>query len=1554
MNREDVGTSERDGVLPSLKDMNARRKSIVPVPDDKFKARCLRDLNPTRALDERILAANELCQEIQHHSADAVRTLWTMTEDLATQDAPLRARRAGFALLKASASCSENAEDRYKFFSLMVNRVHPSEASLQISALSTLTKGGQDLAPFEAEIVASLNSLLNDSFLAATRARERAAEASKATYRSSQNRPNPSSSKANQHDHSKTMLAEVKGLRDIFYLIADIITHNPTSFQERQLEILIRQLTLIARKTTSRKDMHGVVNILRAITNYTQIPSSSLESCVHIVCTIYGLANIKFEGELWTCLSPLLQSEDKQPTIDVLTNILNDVLAEADLNRSATTTRGSLLIIGRIANDIAMGNFLTNHVQSLSEGLNKVSLAYPDLQFEALQTINALLFDDDIVRSLAENDWAILSKKLDAMDEIPQDRAPTLGLEEVSRNTDSSQIYRSFLSARLKYRLSNDEMDVVLHRIAERIAFCSSSYWHDLTPPKAKLIVRLLVHIAVQVPSIWEHVARLMWDEGLLRPSEDGWALHLRMVLEKIFIDFERPESSRQSVLTMCCELLLELSSDTTNKAILEGLLDDAFRILCHEQKLPASIIETLANVLDTSGSSMRNQTFDNLLAVVENALALSTSDSVASLGLSDLAADRLNRAFVNCLVESTPKAYKIYRILLLAAASTKPTRIKLKAMDLLVRLRCDSTQAVEIVYHLDTHDLVSTLSWREDTIVSPDSVRTSSNRSSLHEQPLRQGRSSVIEMTRAVRSRSATRSSNMREDSLRPLPSLETYGEWVKGIPEYRRGGPGEISCLRQTITDNAIVLDISPWLDLVIDILDKGSDWETYIYVLVHLPSQLSNRSLFARHVRQLQTLQNIIITQLERSSFRKPPQHMAIPTGDIALCLFHILTVLVAYNDLFSRRELDNAVRIFSTGLNKWDRVGKCCIHALALCCHEIPSVIDRHIFAIIQKMSQKITQADLAVDILEFLLGLARLPDACSSATAKLPEAQSGGQGDDGSFFKMVFGICTKYIQSAREQRQEHVGATSERSSQRKNRQSGMSGNATHTSDPQSALDITGDLFEYVYTLAYHVITFWFLAIDVRQRSQHVGWIAKELAWQEKPGKELSNVETLDEQSQVILDMMHRTAYSDLGETEPAVAFKDPNQIPIKKTWLLGMSIITLEILPGTNTGQLTKRQASGTTHALYNHTTAVLPEHHVRSQSATSEPLARELINVYPNHMFLQLASTIAPVPIPLQPVILPDDESTQRVLRNFDRIDTVDGHKAGVIYIGEGQKSEAEVLANTQGTEAYESFLSALGTSVKLQGAIFNTQGLDRDSNTDGTHTYAWRDRVTEIVFHVTTIMPTDLDNDPHCDSKKRHIGNDRVKIIFNESGQPFDFDTFPSDFNEVNIVVTPEASISGQQSSTASGHDQAENQAENTERQKPSTSDQCEYYRVQMLSSPSFPHLSPASTPKIISAEALPGFVRQLALNASVFCQVWSEVLGQGKDISSWRARLQEIKRLRERYGNTHESANVSYPMPTNASTYFEGDEWKGRVAMGGMAEMNQLLMSLDFTRWT
>ena len=461
-----------------------------------------------------------------------------------------------------------------------------------------------------------------------------------------------------------------------------------------------------------------------------------------------------------------------------------------------------------------------------------------------------------------------------------------------------------------------------------------------------------------------------------------------------------------------------------------------------------------------------------------------------------------------------------------------------------------------------------------------------------------------------------------------------------------------------------------------------------------------------------------------------------------------------------------------------LETWDRAARSCIHALVLCSHEIPANLRRSILLIIQKMSQIITQSHLAVDILEFLNSLVRLPEAYQIVG---PESQD--------FLRTVFGICISYIHHAREQREKNIGAT--RPSHAAVRHSGLSNKSSTASEASQSSDIQKDLPEYVFTIAYHVLTLWFLAIDVRERSKHVGWIVKNLTWKDELGNE-----TMEEQSQVTLDMIHRTAYNDLGETQANVDFHDAHGPILKETWLIGMSIISLETVQETGLTLITKRQASGTTHAMYQQYTAQLPPHHVVMSSANTNVGSNSSTKVFPQHILLQLGFTIAPVPIPLQPLLLPEDDFMKRAVSSFDRNDTVDGHKAGVVYIAPDQTSEPSILANVSGSKVYEEFLSRLGTKVRLQDAKFNTQGLDRESDMDGSDTYAWRDRVSEIIFHVTTMMPT-LDHDPQCTNKKRHIGNDYVKIIFNESGLPFRFETFTSQFNHVNIIITPELTTS-------------------------------------------------------------------------------------------------------------------------------------------------------------
>jgi len=261
------------------------------------------------------------------------------------------------------------------------------------------------------------------------------------------------------------------------------------------------------------------------------------------------------------------------------------------------------------------------------------------------------------------------------------------------------------------------------------------------------------------------------------------------------------------------------------------------------------------------------------------------------------------------------------------------------------------------------------------------------------------------------------------------------------------------------------------------------------------------------------------------------------------------------------------------------------------------------------------------------------------------------------------------------------------------------------------------------------------------------------------------------------------------------------------------------------------------------------------------------------------------------------PTSLPEDDMTRRALAAFDRSPTVDGHKVGVIYIGEGQTDEREILFNVMGSADYTAFIGDLGTLVRLKGARFNAGGLDTSCDTDGEFTICWRDRVMEIVFHITTMMPTNPNDNQIWTNKKRHIGNDFVNIIFNDSGLPYNFDTFPSAFNYVHIVITPEA--------RASFIDR---------RLEEDPDGKNRYYKVQVIPKPGFPEISPAAESKMISGKNLAAYCRLISINASVFSQVWYARDG-GESVSSWCNRLREIKRLRERYVGQEPLAHAASP---------------------------------------
>ena len=1501
---------DRDAVNASNDTAFAQLTSVSARHDEcerAVKEKCLQGMDRQRSLRDRTVAIKAACLELQHYSVATLTSIWTVIEDMTSADASTEARKSSLELLTASASHPNlGSNERETLFNMITTPISPSNSRLQVLALKALTHDGDDVTPFRKRLSTYLVDSIKCMFEATLDARS-------ASKKNRQRRP----------------IVEEVVFEELLGLVKNVLESDPTNINEDDLSRLVGSLIFIANKTTVQKDLDEVAFMYRKITESRVIPTGLLESSLETLCGIACTTDPIVGEATWSAIKNLLGSLYRDRVIEIILSILQNPSKE----RQTMTMRGAMLLVKHIVEANSEDDSPIVDLQRIFDVLQVAASKSSRLQLDCLQFLVSCLEDQELSTRLLACNWSNLDNVIYRADKSNQSVYDLSSIS--SRLSERSPLISFVKNHHASVQFSSSD----LRKALERLAYILESKWAGLDVSQRALALSLGFYVGSYMdPTVLDTAVDHMIGDGLLFPPAENWEPHLRVLLETIAFDTSKSSTRRHRILALLSEGFQVAKEQMAASAEMKSIVTTALKRMAKESDI--FLTNVLIEFLVEYALYAEDEIFEAILVFIVSAALLEDTNERPMRSHTTISTQN-NRAatylvwvFQQCLLQqSALRTKSCYDALASTASNSKvPTDSRLTVMKLLTRLRCNSDCALKVVPVPDILGLAVALCRTEASAAG-----SYSRVSVVTESPGgRTGRTSGIEMSRSARSRSTTRSGNGRDRSNKATPPLWMY-PGSRGLPiDPSEAYSEHIFISEVAIGDkelNAVTLDIEPWLNLMLDILHCCSDWEIYSYILVHLPSQLTNVALFANRTVFIRSLHGLILKQLRVGSFHEPPASTGVKKGDVALCLYNTMILLLPYQKLLSREQLDETVRVFYTGIGMWDRAAKCCIHALTLCSHEIPSNLRRSLLVIIQKMSQIITQSHLAVDILEFLAGLVREPEAYQIAG---PESQE--------LLRTIFGICISYIHHAREQREKFAAAS--RSAHTSVRHSGLSSKSSAASELSQAADVQRDLPGYVFTLAYHVVTFWFLAIDLRERSKHVGWIVKNLTW-----KDDSGLESMEEQSQVTLDMIHRTVYNDLGETQAITDFCDNNGPITKETWLYGMSIISLETVEATGLTQITKRQASGTTHAMYQQYTAPLPPHHVTTSSIGTNTSSDAAMKVFPQHILLQLGFTIAPVPIPLQPILLPDDESVRRAISSFDRNDTVDGHKAGVVYIAPGQISEASILANTCGSKVYEDFLSRLGTKVSLKDAGFNTQGLDRASDLDGTHTYAWRDRVTEIVYHVTTMMPT-LPHEPQCNNKKRHIGNDYVKIIFNESGLPFKFETFGSQFNHVNIVITPETI-----SNCYSISSKTDSSLDNFELPTGADPQGSTFFVVQTIYSSSFPQISPTTTPKVVTASALPSFVRQLALSASVLSLVWSNREG-GENVSSWRNRLKEILKLRQRYANTGTSANVSYPMGNSsdrggAPSYVDGDLWTGKLAMAGMTEKEQFLYSADFTRW-
>lgn len=1489
-------------------------------PEFEAALRNLQSQSVAIAADE----AESVARFLHKFTPEQSIALWQAGAHIIHDEDSEEVRRRGSKLLEVIANRQDlsPAARRYIFESISRPSA-PDVIPARINALISLSDNGRKLDFTDSSILPVLSACLMPLYKAVAAARSKAKKGK------------VSRSNGSRYDDDAN-------LNNLLQFVVDVITlqYNPATTEE--IEFLLNEVFTVCKKTSVALDIKNSLAVFDAIVLYAEVPEGSFMGMLEVLCSIH--ASVKsLTGPTSRVVRNLAKSRRQAAMVDLLHSFL--VEDPDSQGRNLNVVRGAIDIFTDLARAYGQEGLPQISFVSLVTSLHVV-VGRKGCRIEAdvLKLCLSMLDSEFASVCMQEPDWRefvelLLLCSRHVIDEhdgclnsaqaaVPASPSKTATLED-GRSNILANITR--IAALIEYywdRLNEQQR-------LESGRFLMLIHQH-LSPTQARLLLNLFSERKACFPGNddWESQSRIL-IRAFLRPSDkvsDVRILALETLKNAIFSEGALASFQESELI----EYLLEEFPEEKDPVYLESLVSVMVEIAAMGD------YTLLRDILDKLSSSM---TYDrSSVDVLPSGQSESRRGSAAGnpeSSLSNVCCNGLVRLFLRFVNASADRAELLFEVLIFMARSLdRPPDARLTVLKLLFRLRCDSAGSIMVAADVENDFLVAALSRTLDVgpKPAPSMEGAGADRASKTEEGLvaHTGRLSLKEQsTSAPPSKSMMRGSSSQLRGGRWMPPAWTYVE-PRGLPDEPPTTPSPYVYAYgpEPQSEGTIALKINLWLETIIILLQRESDWDVYSYVLAHLGPQLGNRDLFTNAVPQIKLLRSILCDQIKNETFREPPGLSGVKKADVAICIFEALAMLISYHGHFAKSEQDELVRAFMLGIiGSWDGTSRGCIHALSVCCHEIPLSVTKSLNAILDKMSKVITMSHLAVHILEFLALLARLPDVY----VNLREEE----------IRTVFGICIRFIQTSREQRYKASESPTSRNSSLSTRLSGGLREIAAAQAESSDTSWQEGILRYVYTLTYHVLVFWFLSLKLQDRAKHVNWITSRLIFTDEHGREV-----VEEQSEVFIDFMQRVTYSDLGDTIPFDKFPPSSEHGpvVKKSWIVGMSIVTVETAAVSGLTQITKRMASGTTYAEYRQRTApVLPHQVPPTPDALSLSDASSRTAILPSHVLLQMTTTAFPTPSVVQPIPIPDDDMTRRAINSFDRNDIVDGHKVGVIFIDKDQTTEAEILANTRGSPDYEHFLTGLGTKVALRGAQFNTQGLHSD--VDGEYTYAWRDRVTEIVYHIATMMPTNLETDPHCINKKRHIGNDFVNIIFNRSNLPFNFETIPSQFNFINIVITPVSRIAPR--------DFAKSETEDT------TDYNKQFYSVKVMSKPGFPELSPAATAKVISGKNLAAFVRILAMNASVFSLVWNRE--GGEHISSWRNRLREIKRLRERVLNAQnqapaevgEGSYMGYRRNTRPNLYPEDGPSRPGVRTDFSADWNtaadnNVVQALDFSRWT
>lgn len=355
-------------------------------------------------------------------------------------------------------------------------------------------------------------------------------------------------------------------------------------------------------------------------------------------------------------------------------------------------------------------------------------------------------------------------------------------------------------------------------------------------------------------------------------------------------------------------------------------------------------------------------------------------------------------------------------------------------------------------------------------------------------------------------------------------------------GLISYDPHGPG-----------NRVVLPVSFLLLSIIDIVSEEKDWEILSYVLCHLPTLLANKHFFCgpKSRAAISKLLTTLCSKVSQGDLASGIVNW--PTGlkprDAQGLACHSLSVLISYRSCFEPAMQHVLVEVLIAGLSGQPSTIKASLQALSLSAFELPNSMKRFLPNILTKLSQIMTNASMAMHIIDFLAIVGSLPNLYANFTE-----------DD---FRLVFGVALQYLR-------------------------------LHNR-PEASPDTSWALSQHLRVMSYYIVYLWFLGLKLVDRPKHVKFITRQLLLAN------SGQDDIDEPAEICFDWLARYTYAS-ADPRPAnsmlndiimnpVAHQNSPESITEKSWIVGNAFVTIRALPRIGWVEVTARRASGLTRIL---------------------------------------------------------------------------------------------------------------------------------------------------------------------------------------------------------------------------------------------------------------------------------------------------------------------------------------------------------------------------------